>query len=95
MTPKPPINPIAWQTALQQYQQWNEITYQQRKQPQDKAKKWQEFLTLIEFGLKIKPEPSVHEQRQRVETLNFYYQQIAQFEQRRQRHGQSHAISIT
>jgi len=42
---------------------------------------------LIEFGLKIKPEPSVHEQRQRVETLNFYYQQIAQFEQRRQRHG--------
>jgi len=80
---------ITWQNALQHYQTWNKIERHYRTQPQDKVQKWQEFLALIEFGLQIKPEPSVHEQRQRVDSLNFYYQQIQLFEQRRQQHGQS------
>ena len=84
-----PKTAITWQNTLQHYQAWNKIEHYYRTQPQDKVQKWQEFLALIEFGLQIKPEPSVHEQRQRVDSLNFYYQQIQLFEQRRQQHGQS------
>ncbi|GEM_PF-3968618 len=81
--------PISWQTALQHYHVWNNIEYQHRNQGQDGVKKWQQFLALMEFGLQIKPEPSLYEQQQKVNVLNSYYQQIEQFEYRKRQHGQS------
>jgi len=51
------------------------------------AEKWQKFLAIMEFGLMIKPMPSEHEQRQKVEMLNKYLEAIQLFEERRKPRG--------
>ncbi len=83
---------MAWQQALACYQALNaaELTEQRRnagkKSPEQK---WREYLEIMEFGMEIKPEPSIHEHRQKIDMLNRYYEQIQLFETRRQQHGKS------
>jgi hypothetical protein len=77
------------QETLACYQSWNEAERQERlinagkKSPEQK---WQEYLDIMEFGMMIKPEPSLHEHRQKIEMLNRYYEQIELFEERRKQH---------
>lgn len=78
------------QETLACYRAWNEAERQQQlrnagKKPPDQ--KWREYLELMELGLAIKPEPSQHEQRQKVDMLNRYYEQIQRFEARSASHG--------
>jgi hypothetical protein len=51
--------------------------------------KWREYLTIMDFGLKIKPVPSINEQKQKIEMLNDYYEKIKLFETRKSRVGKS------
>ncbi|MCI0514953.1 hypothetical protein L0128_17195 [candidate division KSB1 bacterium] len=62
-----------WRTVVAQYRAWNEAKFRAEvrnagtKSPQQKL---EEFMALMEFGLMLKPMPSPHEQRQKVEMLN-------------------------
>lgn len=81
-----------WQTTISHYRTWNEAELRARIRAAGKKtplQKWQEFLAIMDFGLKLKPKPSRHEQRQKVEMLNHYYEQILKFEARKNAHGQS------
>ena len=74
------------QETLAYYQAWNKAERQERLRcagGKSSEQKWREYLDIMELGLAIKPEPSIHEQRQKVEMLNRYYEQIQQFEERR------------
>jgi hypothetical protein len=81
---------LQWKTTLAHYQAWNDAEFKTRVQNAGKkslAEKWQEFLAIMEFGLMIKPIPSEHEQRQKVEMLNRYIEAIQLFEERRKQRG--------
>lgn len=82
---------MLWQATLADYRAWNEAEFQARLQAAEKKspeQKWREFLDLMEFGLILKPEPSVHEHRQKIAMLNRYYAQLQLFEERRKQRGQ-------
>jgi hypothetical protein len=86
------IDKTAWQATLAQYRAWNDAEWCERVRNAGKkspAQKWHEFLDLMEFGMQIKPQPSKHEQRQKMEMWNQYYQRIQRFEAWRKRHGNS------
>ena len=79
------------------YQAWNDAEFHERlRHAGEKTleQKWREYLDLMEFGMQIKPSPSVHEQRQKVEMLNHYYEQIQLFEARRKERGKSSEKSV-
>jgi len=81
---------LQWKTTFAHYQAWNEAEFIARVQNAGKKsmeEKWQEFLAIMEFGLMIKPMPSEHEQRQKVEMLNKYLEAIQLFEERRKQRG--------
>lgn len=83
---------VAWQTTIAHYQAWNEAIFRSNIRNAGKKpplQKWQEFLAMMEFGLMLKPYPSEHEQRQKVDMFNQYYEQIQHFEARRASDGQS------
>jgi hypothetical protein len=86
------IDKSAWQATLMQYRTWNDAKLREHIRNIGKkslSQKWREFLALMEFGLKIKPQPSAHEQCQKMEILNQYYQRIHRFEAWRRQHGKS------
>jgi hypothetical protein len=81
----------AWQAALATYRVWNEAEFQARRRDAGKKspeQKWREFCDLMEFGLSVKPEPSIHEHRQKIAMLSEYYAQLQLFEERRKHRGQ-------
>jgi hypothetical protein len=83
---------IAWQAALAQYRAWNEAKFRESVHNAGKkplSQKWREFLVIMEFGLTIKPRPSENEQKQKVEMLNQYYEQMQRFEARKKLRGES------
>lgn len=86
------INKTAWKETLALYQAWNEAEFRERIRNAGKKtplQKWREFLAIMEFGLMIKPQPSEHEQRQKIEMLNQYYERVQYFERRRSQVGKS------
>ncbi len=86
------INTISLRERLGYYQALNETEWcdcLKNAGQKSLAQKWQEFCSLIEFGYAIKPQPSLHEQRQKIEMLGQYYARIQQFEAWRQQHGKS------
>lgn len=81
----------AWQAALAAYRAWNEAEFQARLREAGKKspeQKWREFCDLMEFGLMLKPEPSIHEHRQKIAMLDYCYAQLQLFEERRKQRGQ-------
>lgn len=85
------IDKKAWQTALAQFRLRNEAEFREKIRNAGKkspAQKWREFLAIMAFGMKIKPQPSEHEHRQKVKMLDQYYERMQSFEaRRRQREG--------
>jgi hypothetical protein len=87
----PKIDKRVWQETLKQYRALNEAEFREKIRNAGKKsplQKWREFLAIMEFGLKIKPQPSEHEQRQKVEMLNRYYEHLQRFEVRRAQRGE-------
>ena len=86
------IDKIAWRETLAHYKDWNEAEFRDRIKNAGKktpAQKWQEFLAIMEFGLMIKPQPSDHEHRQKIEMLNQYYERVQYFERRKSQRRKS------
>ncbi|MBC8180249.1 hypothetical protein H8E88_03910 [candidate division KSB1 bacterium] len=86
------INKEMWQSTLAQYQVWNEAKFQESIRNAGKVpllQKWRRYLSMMEFGLILKPKPSDHEQKQKMEMLNKYYEQMKLFEARRKLRGES------
>ena len=82
----------AWQTTVTQYRAWNEAEFRENIRNAGKKsllQKWREFLTIMEFGFMLKLKPSQHEQQQKVEMLNRYYEQMHRFKERSVGHGKS------
>lgn len=82
----------AWHETLAHYQAWNDAEFREKVQNAGKknpSQKWREFLAIMEFGLMIKPQPSEHEHRQKIEMLNRYYERMQTFEMRRSQAGKS------
>jgi hypothetical protein len=82
----------AWQTTLAQYRAWNEAEFRanvRNARKKSLLQKWQEFLAIMDFGLMLKPMPSKHEQHQKVEMLNRYYEQMQRLAMRNVPHGKS------
>lgn len=83
-------NTFTLQEILACYRAWNEAERQEqirnagKKPPEQKG---QEYLELMALGLALKPTPSQHEQRQKVEMLNRCCEQMQRFEARRASHG--------
>lgn len=83
---------VAWQTTIAHYHAWNDAIFQSNIRNAGKKpplQKWQEFLAMMEFGLLLKPSPSEHEQRQKVDMFNQYYEQMLRFGVRRAQDGKS------
>jgi hypothetical protein len=86
------IDKAAWQETLAHYRAWNEAEFREKIKNAGKKtplQKWREFLAIMEFGLKIKPQPSMHEHQQKIEMLNQYYERMQNFEMRRTHPGKS------
>ena len=78
------------QETLAYYHAWNKAEREERFCNAGKKsieQKCREYLEIMDFGMAIKPEPSLHEHRQKIDMLNRYYEQIALFERRRKQHG--------
>ena len=87
-----------WKEVFSYYRRWNKADLQGKLRDAGKKgpdQKWQEFLSIMEFGMMIRPNPSKHEQRQEIRTQNRYYQRIQRFEKWRQDHGKSFHAGIT
>lgn len=81
------VDKTVYQEVLRQYSAWNRSELKRKIQEagtKSSNQKWQEYLAIMEFGMMIKPHPSKHEERQKMEILNRYYQRIQQFEKWRQ-----------
>ncbi len=86
------LDKTAWNEILAHYREWNKAELRARIREAGKKsgkEKWREYLSIMEFGLLIKPQPSEHEQRKKAEMLLHYYRKIQYFEEWRRRHGQS------
>ena len=82
----------AWQTTVAHYRTWNEAEFFDNIRNAGKkplSQKWQEFLSMMEFGCMLKPKPSQHEHRQKVAMLNRYYERMQRFEAQRGTHEKS------
>ena len=80
----------AWQTTVEQYRAWNEAELRgniRNAGKKSQLQKWREFLTIMEFGFMLKLKPSQHEQQQKIEMLNRYYELMQRFQTRRMGHG--------
>lgn len=87
-----PSEKTAWKEVFSYYRLWNKAELQRKIQDAGRKKqeqKWQEFLSIMEFGMMIKPNPSEQEHHQKIGTLNRYYQRIQRFEEWRLHHGKS------
>ncbi len=76
----------AWQDTIAQLRSWNraEEKFQcQQAGKKSHQQKWQEGMAIMEFGFKLKPRPSRHEQQEKIEMLEAYYRRMHRFEQRR------------
>ncbi len=93
------LDKAAWKKILAHYRAWNEAELRAGIRDAGKktdGQKWQEFLSVMEFGMMIRPWPSGQEQCQKIEMLNRCCQRIRHFEEWRQRYGArpvSHMIS--
>jgi hypothetical protein len=86
------IDKTQWQETLQHYKKWNDdVFFSSIRNAGEKSieQKWLEFLSIMEFGLMIKHQPSEHEQKQKANMLNAYYEQIEYFEMRRSQNRKS------
>ncbi len=86
------LDKSTWKKILGHYRAWDEAELWARIRDAGKKtdeQRWQEFLSIIEFGMMIKPQPGRQEQCQKIEMLNRYYQRIRRFEEWRKRHGKS------
>jgi len=77
------IDIAAWRDTLAHLNAWEKAV--QKTQARESSKKsqqqkWREFLAIMEFGLKLKPHPSCHEQRSKVMMLEEYYRRLHRFE---------------
>jgi hypothetical protein len=74
-----------WRTNVAHYRAWNEAEFHaavRNAGTKSLPQKWEEFMAMMEFGLMLKPMPSPYEQRQKVEMLNRYCEQMQRFEER-------------
>jgi hypothetical protein len=95
---KTKIDKAIWKKTLAYYHAWNETEFLENvcnARQKNLKQKWHEFLAIIEFGLKIKPQPSEHEQCQKVDMLNQYYERMQRFEARRHQRGKPSRTSST
>lgn len=77
---------LAWRNRIAELRAWNKFgleTRRLRAGQKSHQQRWQEYIEIMEFGLKLKPRPSRHEQQAKAEELEKYYRQIIRFEQRR------------
>ena len=77
----------AWQEAITHYRAWNRAKFRARVKGAGRkslAEKWDEYLALIEFGLRLRPQPTRRERRQKMECWAQYYRLVQEFEERRQ-----------
>jgi hypothetical protein len=78
--------------SLAQYEVRNSQEFHQKIKSAGKKsdlQKWQEFLSIMDFGLKIKPIPSKKENQQKLEMLNNYINKMKLFETRKSQSGKS------
>jgi len=81
-----------WQKAITHYQAWNQARFREKvRQAGQKSltEKWGEYLALMEFGLHLKPQPTRHEQRRKMEHWAQYYRLVREFERKRGEREQS------
>jgi hypothetical protein len=81
-----------WREAMAQYRAWNEAKFVEQvltagqKTP---AQKWREYQDLFAFGRRIKPEPSLWEQKQVADAWARYYERIQRLERWRRGRGRT------
>ncbi len=79
-----------WREAVEEYRAWNEAEFAYRVRhagEKTDEEKWREYCDLLNFGTKIKPRPSEHERRSKLEMWQRYLEQMQLFEARRKGHG--------
>jgi hypothetical protein len=86
------LNKTIWREAVAYYRSWNEAKFVEQVLTAGQktlAEKWREYQDLFAFGRRIKPEPSLWEQKQVADAWATYYARIQRFEQWRQRRGRT------
>jgi hypothetical protein len=83
------LNKALWQQAQKYYRDWNEAKFREHVQSAKKspAEKWADYQQLYAFGRKLKPEPSLWEQKTASQEWDAYYLNIRRFEEWRKDHG--------
>ena len=84
--------------ALAHYRVWNEDVFMDRvlrAGEQTPAEKWRAYQELMSFGLKIRPSPSIWQQRRTMEDWETCYGRIRRFEERRRLLAQTSKVSQT
>ncbi len=87
-----------WHEGIAQYRAWNEAKFVERvltagqKSP---IERWREYQALASLCWKLKPEPSLWEQRRAVEEWEAYYEAMRRFEGWRRGRGKGTAASTT
>ena len=79
-----PIDKALWREALAHYRAWNEDVFRDRvlrAGEQTPDEKWQAYQELMSFGLKIRPAPSIRQQRRTMGDWETYYARIRKFEE--------------
>jgi hypothetical protein len=85
-----PIDKALYRQAQEWYHQWNEAERKARWEeagmlsPQEA---WEQYVDLWEFGRQTKVQPSQHQIRQKVESLERYYDRLAKLEAWRRSRG--------
>ena len=78
------LDKALWREVLAHYRAWNEDVFRDRvlrAGEQTPAEKWRVYLELMSFGLKIRPTPSVWQQRRTMADWETYYARIKKFEE--------------
>ncbi len=84
------LDKTVWQNALKHYKAWNEAKFVHevltagQKSPEER---WHIFLDMVSFGSKIKPEPSLWQQKRKAEELATYIKRIKRFEAWKEKRG--------
>ena len=82
------LDRAAWRKAIAHYRAWNRAKFRARIREAGRkslAEKWNEYLALIEFGLRLRPQPTMRERSQKMECWAQYYRLVQEFEERRRR----------
>lgn len=82
------IEKAAYRDTLAQLREWNKAEQELRSLQagrKSQQQRWREFLEIMEFGLRLRPFPSRHEQLAKVEMLENYHQRMRRIEQWRSR----------